>query len=72
VPARQATDRAVPKMQQRRMSDEDRARVEQFLNTPVNRVERKPFRPLYLMIMLLAVMAGLMALSRWLASFIGA
>ena len=57
-------------MQERRLSDEDKARIEQFLNTPVNRVERKPFRPLYMVIMLLVVMSALMALSRWLASFV--
>ena len=57
-------------MQERRLSDEDKARIEQYLNTPVNRVERKPFRPLYMVIMLLVVMSVLMVLSRWLASFV--
>ena len=59
-------------MEQRRLSDEDKARVEQFLDTPINRVKRKPFRPIYLLIMLMVVMSALMALSKWLASLIGA
>lgn len=59
-------------MEQRRLSDEDKARVEQFLDTPVNRIKRKPFRPIYLLIMLMVSVAALMALSRWLASLIGA
>jgi hypothetical protein len=59
-------------MEQRRLSDEDKARVEQFLDTPVNRIQRKPFRPIYLLIMLMVSVAALMALSKWLASLIGA
>jgi hypothetical protein len=59
-------------MEQRKLSDEDKARIEQFLNTPVNQVKRKPFRPLYLLIMLMLVISLLMILSEYLASLIGA
>jgi hypothetical protein len=59
-------------MEQRRLSDEDKARIEQFLDTPVNRIKRKPFRPIYLLIMLMVVMTALMVLSKWLASLVGA
>jgi hypothetical protein len=59
-------------MEQRRLSDEDKARVEQFLDTPVNRIKRKPFRPIYLLIMLMVSITALMALSKYLASLIGA
>jgi len=59
-------------MEQRRLSDEDKARVEQFLDTPINRIKRKPFRPIYLLIMLIVSVFALMALSKWLASLIGA
>ena len=59
-------------MEQRKYSEEDKARIEQFLNTPVNQVKRKPFRPIYLLIMLLVVMTTLMVLSKWLAGLVGA
>jgi len=57
--------------QPRKLSDEDKARVEQYLNTPVHRVKRKPFRPIYLLIMLMVVMSSLLILSQWLASLVG-
>jgi hypothetical protein len=59
-------------MEQRKLSDEDKARIEQFLDTPVNRIKRKPFRPIYLLILLMVVIAALMVLSQWLASLVGA
>ena len=57
--------------QPRKLSDEDKARVEQYLNTPIHSRERKPFRPIYLLIMLMVVMSSLMVLSQWLASLVG-
>jgi|APLow6443716910_1056828.scaffolds.fasta_scaffold485245_1 Protein of unknown function (DUF3094) len=59
-------------MEQRKLSDEDKARIEQFLDVPVNRISRKPFRPIYLLIMLVVVISALMVLSKWLASLVGA
>lgn len=37
------------------ISEEDRARVAKVINTGIHAVERKPFRPFYMMIMLLTV-----------------
>ena len=50
---------------------EDQARVDAFLKRGVNSVERKPFRPLYLLIMLIVVVAGLSLFSQWLARVAG-
>ncbi len=37
------------------ISEEDRARVASVISTGIHSVERKPFRPFYMMIMLLTV-----------------
>lgn len=37
------------------ISEEDRARVAKVISTGIHSVERKPFRPFYMMIMLLGV-----------------
>ena len=50
---------------------EDQARVDAFLKRGVNSVERKPFRPLLLLIVLMATVMGLSVLSRWLAYWAG-
>lgn len=50
---------------------EDQARVDEFLQKGVNSVERKPFKPLYLIIMLIVVVAGLSLFSQWLARWAG-
>lgn len=42
-----------------KLGEEDLKRVEEFLSIPVNRVERKPFRPLWLLFWLWVVVAGL-------------
>jgi len=52
---------------QRELRPEDQARVDAFLKRGVNSVERKPFRPLYLMIMLIVVVGALSVFSQWLA-----
>ena len=41
-----------------KLSDADQARVDAFLERGVNSVERKPFRPLFLLFLLMAVVAG--------------
>lgn len=46
-----------------RLYPEDQARVDEYLRSGYNAVERKPFRPLYMMILLLAVMLGCTGLS---------
>lgn len=42
-----------------RLSPEDQQKVEQYLASPLHQVERAPFRPWFLMFVLLAVVIGL-------------
>lgn len=76
----QTQDRAQDRAQDNRVRDddverelrpEDRARVDAFLTRGVNSVERKPFRPVLLLIMLIVVVAGLSLLSQWIAKIAG-
>jgi hypothetical protein len=46
-----------------KLSEEDMARVSAYLNSPVHRYERAPFRPWVLMLVLTIVVTGLTALS---------
>ena len=57
--------------EQPRLSPEDQARVDEFLKTGVNSVERKPFRPFTLMLILLVIVTGLSLLSLGLAEWAG-
>ncbi|MBN7865505.1 DUF3094 family protein [Pseudomonas aeruginosa] len=50
-----------------RLSPEDQQKVEQYLTSPLHQVERAPFRPWFLMFVLLAVVIGLGLLSRLLS-----
>jgi len=54
-----------------RLSREDQARVDAFLEKGVNAVERKPFRPLRLLLLLFAVVTTLSVLSQLLARWAG-
>lgn len=54
-----------------RLSPEDQARVDEYLRTGYNDVERKPFRPYYMMIMWNVVVIGFLALSLWLVRHAG-
>lgn len=53
-----------------RLSPEDQQRVEQYLNAPQHQVQRKPFRPWLLLLMVIAVVIGLGLLSRLLAGLV--
>jgi hypothetical protein len=53
--------------EERKLYPDDQARVDEYLRTGYNDVERKPFRPLYMMIMLNVVTIALLALSKWIA-----
>lgn len=53
-----------------RLDPEDQRRVDQYLQAPQHRVERKPFRPLLLLVLLLAVTIGLGFLSRLLSGLV--
>jgi hypothetical protein len=51
----------------RELTPEDQARVDEFLRKGVNSVERKPFRPLILLVILIAIVGSLSLFSQWLA-----
>ena len=51
--------------EERRLYPEDQARVDEFLRTGYNDVERKPFRPIYMMALLLAATFSLSGLAVW-------
>ena len=42
---------------------EDQAKVDAFLKSSVNDVERKPFRPIFLLFLLLVILIGLSAIA---------
>ncbi|MEB0080309.1 DUF3094 family protein [Pseudomonas sp. CCI3.2] len=50
-----------------RLNPDDQQRVEEYLQTSQHRVERKPFRPWLLLIVVVAVTVGLGLLSRLLS-----
>ena len=50
---------------------EDQKKVDEFITRGVNSVERKPFRPGLLVIMLIVVVTGLSVLSQFLARWAG-
>ncbi len=56
---------------QPRLYPSDQEKVDEFVTRGVNSVERKPFRPLRLMLMLIAVVMVLSLFSQWLARFAG-
>ncbi len=45
------------------LSPEDLARVERYLSSPIHSVERKPFRPYLMMLLLVSVVVSLSLLS---------
>ena len=56
---------------QPRLNAEDQERVDGFLKRGVNSVERRPFRPLLLVIVLIVVVGGLSLFSQLLARWAG-
>ena len=53
------------------LSQEDQSRVDGFLAHGVNSVERRPFRPVFLIIVLIAVVTGFSLLSQGIAQWAG-
>ncbi|MBU3057255.1 MULTISPECIES: DUF3094 family protein [Pseudomonas] len=53
-----------------RLSPDDQQRVDQYLSAPQHQVERKPFRPWLLLLLVLAVVIGLGLLSRLLSQLV--
>jgi len=56
---------------ERKLSDEDMARVQQYLTSGYNVTERKPFRPLRLALFWLVIVMGISAFSLLLARLNG-
>ena len=56
---------------QNRLYPDDQAKVDEFISRGVNSVERKPFRPMRLLILLMVVVIGLSILSQFLARWSG-
>ena len=54
-----------------RLHPEDQARVDEFIKRGVNSVERKPFRPLRLLLILIGIVMGLSIFSQFLARWAG-
>ena len=54
-----------------KLSDADQAKVDAFLKRGVNSVERKPFKPLFLIFLLMAVVAAFSLLSQGIAQWAG-
>jgi len=54
-----------------RLYPEDQEKVDDFVSRGVNSVERKPFKPMRLMLGLIAVVVALSLLSQWLARWAG-
>lgn len=59
------------KSYQNSLYPEDQQKVDEFLERGVNSVERKPFRPMRLMIILIVVVMSLSILSQFLARWAG-
>jgi hypothetical protein len=59
------------KSYQNRLHPEDQARVDEFIKRGVNSVERKPFRPLRLLLILIAIVMALSIFSQLLARWAG-
>jgi hypothetical protein len=57
--------------EENKLYPEDQARVDAFLASGVNSVERKPFRPFRLLLVLIAVVTGLSIFSLVLARSVG-
>lgn len=48
---------------ERKLSEEDMQRVQQYLNSPIHQVDRKPFRPLYFVMLSFFSVVGLLLLA---------
>jgi len=53
-----------------RLNPEDQQRVSDYLSAPQHQVERQPFRPWRLLVIVLAVVIGLGLLSRLLSTLV--
>ncbi len=65
------TQAPADKSYENKLYPEDQKKVDEFCSRGVNSVERKPFRPMRLLIMLVVVVMGLSIFSQWLAHWAG-
>ena len=65
------TEQNTDKSYQNRLYPQDQQKVDEFVNRGVNSVERKPFRPIRLLLLLIVVVVGLSILSQFLARWAG-
>mgnify|MGYP001827567648 CR=1 FL=1 len=56
---------------QNRLKPEDQAKVDEFISRGVNSVERKPFKPIRMVLLLIAVVTVLSIFSQLLARWAG-
>lgn len=54
-------------MKRPELSDEDLARVDRYLSSPIHQVKRKPFKTWFMLLGLLAVVIGLGLLSQFIS-----
>ncbi len=60
-------------MKQRpQLSEEDLARVREYLDSPIHRVERQPFRPMRLLLVIWVVIGLISGAAFWFARLMGA
>ncbi len=56
---------------QSRLYPEDQAKVDEFVTRGVNSVERKPFKPIRLLVLLMVVVVGFSLMSQLIAKWAG-
>ncbi|MDG2460653.1 MAG: DUF3094 family protein [Luminiphilus sp.] len=67
----QSDDAEPDLVQTSKLSTADQKKVDAFLERGVNSVERKPFRPVFMIFLLMAVVAGFSLLSQLIARWAG-
>ena len=67
----QSDDAEPDLVQTSKLSTADQKKVDVFLEQGVNSVERKPFRPVFMIFLLMAVVAGFSLLSQLIARWAG-
>ena len=53
------------------LSEEDLDRVKSYLDSPIHQVERKPFRPIYFVLLTTVSVTGLLSLAIWVTRMAG-
>ena len=62
-----AHNASIDEAPRKKLSEEDMARVSEYLNLPQHRRERQPFRPLALLMVLVVIVVGMGLVSLWYA-----